>query len=186
VDPAVDVGALVEIDDGEDIEAYAYGAASAVSYGLPVLRATSPLGAALKGKQAGDTVTFQAPGGLRTVRIVRHVSTPMQDRASLEQASAEAEPHPQVVAQSVTVIVNDEDAYWDWLKLNPNGSVVRPPKSRSDNAMLHRSDCMHIADPSPNFTYTTGKKYKVCAVNRSSAEKYAKAQRWSLVSCECM
>lgn len=58
----------------------------------------------------------------------------------------------------------NDDNYWEWLKLNPQGYVVNPKKNHKTNDFkYHRPDCIHIADTSDSFTFTTKGKRKICS-----------------------
>lgn len=65
-------GTVVEIRyDGDDAtEKYLVGSIEERRDGLDVVSPQSPLGAALVGRKPGDTVEYQAPGGLLKVEIV--------------------------------------------------------------------------------------------------------------------
>ena len=61
-----------------------------------------------------------------------------------------------------------DDQYWEWMQLNPNGYILNPKRnSKTDDFKYHRPMCMHIADPSPKFSFTTNGKRKLCSNNLS-------------------
>ena len=62
----VEVGATVVVDFGEGPETYRYETIA----GEGCIGSTSPIGAALGGKRAGDYVQVQTPGGSYRVQIV--------------------------------------------------------------------------------------------------------------------
>ncbi len=68
----VSAGSVVEIryDGDDDTERYLVGSIEERRDGLDVVSPESPLGAALMGHKVGETVTYQAPGGLLKVEIV--------------------------------------------------------------------------------------------------------------------
>lgn len=68
----VGAGAVVSLRyEGEtDVESYLVGSIEERRDGLAVISPDSPLGRALSGRAAGDTVEYQAPGGAMRVEIV--------------------------------------------------------------------------------------------------------------------
>ncbi len=68
----VSAGSVVEIryEGDDDTEKYLVGSIEERRDGLDVVSAESPLGAALLGHKPGETVTYQAPGGILKVDIV--------------------------------------------------------------------------------------------------------------------
>lgn len=68
----VTAGAIVSIryDGDDDIERYLLGSIEERVDGLEVISPTSPLGAALIGAAQGDTVQYEAPGGMLAVVVV--------------------------------------------------------------------------------------------------------------------
>lgn len=73
-DGVVAPGSVVEIlydgDDAEDAETYLVGHIEERHPELDVVSPTSPLGEALLGRVVGDVVTYQAPTGPMTVKIL--------------------------------------------------------------------------------------------------------------------
>lgn len=59
-------GCTVELDFGDGVEQYTYESITSPS----AIGPTSPLGVAIAGRSAGDTVEVSAPGGSYTVRII--------------------------------------------------------------------------------------------------------------------
>lgn len=58
----------------------------------------------------------------------------------------------------------NDDAYWEWMRLNPNGYIVNPKKNpKTNDFKYHRPMCMHIADRSPKFSFVTKGKRKICS-----------------------
>ena len=72
--PHVVVGSIVALryegDDDDEVEKYLVGSIEERHDDLHVVSPTSPLGEQLLGKAAGDTVTYDSPGGALTVAIV--------------------------------------------------------------------------------------------------------------------
>ncbi len=63
--------AIVYEGDSDDMaEKYMIGNMEEVVEGADVISATSPLGAALDGAAAGDTITYDAPNGSLTVKVL--------------------------------------------------------------------------------------------------------------------
>ncbi len=60
-----------EDDEEDDVQEYFVGSIEERQGNLPVLSPSAPLGQALMGKVAGDTVEYDAPGGTLRVAIVR-------------------------------------------------------------------------------------------------------------------
>jgi len=69
---AVQAGCLVSIryDGDDDVEKYLIGSIEERREGVTVMSPGSPLGQALMGSNAGDTVTFESPGGPLAVTVV--------------------------------------------------------------------------------------------------------------------
>lgn len=67
----VEVGSVVTVvdSDGDEMDYFVAPQENKVS-GLLLASPTSPLGAALVGAEVGDEVTYQAPAGAFTVRVV--------------------------------------------------------------------------------------------------------------------
>ncbi len=65
-------GSIVALryEGDEEVERYLIGSIEERPDGLPVISPQSPLGQALVGRQAGDTVEYQAPSGTLKVEIV--------------------------------------------------------------------------------------------------------------------
>jgi transcription elongation factor GreA len=74
-DGTVGTGAVVTLlyegDDEDDVQQYFVGSIEERFGELPVVSPGAPLGQALLGRSAGDTVEYEAPGGLLRVRIVK-------------------------------------------------------------------------------------------------------------------
>lgn len=74
-DGVVGAGSIVTIvyegDTDDDAERYLVGHIEEQRDGLDVMSPTSPLGAALLGASAGDTVAFEAPNGELRVRVLQ-------------------------------------------------------------------------------------------------------------------
>jgi len=74
-DGTVDTGVVVTIryegDDDEDTQDFFVGSIEEHHGDLPVVSPSAPLGQALIGKTAGDTVEYEAPGGKLRVEIVK-------------------------------------------------------------------------------------------------------------------
>jgi transcription elongation factor GreA len=74
-DGTVGTGAVVTLlyegDDEDDAQQYFVGSIEERFGELPVVSPGAPLGQALLGRSAGDTVEYEAPGGLLRVRIVK-------------------------------------------------------------------------------------------------------------------
>jgi transcription elongation factor GreA len=68
----VSSGSVVEIryEGDDDTEKYLVGSIEERRDGLDVVSPSSPLGAALLGHKVGESVSYQAPGGLLKVEIV--------------------------------------------------------------------------------------------------------------------
>ena len=73
-DGSVSLGSTVELryegDEEEDTQTFFVGSIEERQGDLPVVSPSSPLGQVLVGRGAGDTVEYQAPGGMLTVHIV--------------------------------------------------------------------------------------------------------------------
>jgi transcription elongation factor GreA len=71
-DGAVAAGSVVSIryEGDDDIERYLVGSIEERGGGLAVMSPGSPLGQALLGRRAGDTVEYEAPNGTLRVEIV--------------------------------------------------------------------------------------------------------------------
>ncbi|HET9731943.1 MAG TPA: transcription elongation factor GreA [Acidimicrobiales bacterium] len=71
-DGTVSAGATVSIryEGDDDVERYYVGSIEERQEGLSVVSPNSPLGQALIGRRAGETVEYQAPGGTLKVEIV--------------------------------------------------------------------------------------------------------------------
>lgn len=69
---AVSTGSIVSIryEGDTDPERYLVGSIEERRDGIDVLSPSSPLGLALMGRRAGDTVEYQAPGGKLRVEVV--------------------------------------------------------------------------------------------------------------------
>ena len=74
-DGTVDHGAVVTLryegDDEDDVQQFFFGSIEERRDGLAVVSPSAPLGQALMGKAAGDSVEYQAPGGRLRVEIVK-------------------------------------------------------------------------------------------------------------------
>lgn len=68
----VELGSIVEIryDGDDDTETYLMGSIEERHDEYDVMSPDSPLGASLMGAKAGDTVSYQAPGGTLSVEVV--------------------------------------------------------------------------------------------------------------------
>ena len=67
---------IVYEGDSEDLaERYLIGNVEEQVEGADVISPTSPLGAALEGASAGDTITYEAPNGALTVTVLEVEST---------------------------------------------------------------------------------------------------------------
>jgi transcription elongation factor GreA len=71
VDHGVIVTLRYEGDDEDDTQAFFVGSIEERQGELPVVSPSAPLGQALIGKSAGETVEYQAPGGTLRVEIVK-------------------------------------------------------------------------------------------------------------------
>ncbi len=73
-DGTVDTGATVTLryegDDDDEVQEFFVGSIEERQGDLPVVSPSAPLGRALIGRVAGDTVEYQAPGGTLRVEIV--------------------------------------------------------------------------------------------------------------------
>jgi transcription elongation factor GreA len=73
-DGSVAAGSTVTLrydgDDEDDVQSYFVGSIEERRGGMPVVSPSAPLGKALLGKRAGDTVEYEAPGGSLRVTIV--------------------------------------------------------------------------------------------------------------------
>jgi transcription elongation factor GreA len=73
-DGSICLGSTVELryegDDEDDTQAFFVGSIEERQGDLPVVSPSSPLGQVLVGRNAGDTVDYQAPGGMLKVHIV--------------------------------------------------------------------------------------------------------------------
>jgi len=73
-DGSVAAGSTVTLrydgDDEDDVQSYFVGSIEERREGTPVVSPSAPLGKALLGKRAGDTVEYEAPGGTLRVTIV--------------------------------------------------------------------------------------------------------------------
>ena len=69
---AVDTGSVVSIryQGDDEVERYLVGSIEEEHGDVSVVSPSSPLGKALLGHKAGDTVEFEAPGGMLKVEIV--------------------------------------------------------------------------------------------------------------------
>lgn len=61
---------VYEGDSDDMAERYLIGNMEEVIDGADVISATSPLGAALDGASAGDSITYEAPNGTMTVKVL--------------------------------------------------------------------------------------------------------------------
>ncbi len=57
--------------EGDDIQEFFVGSIEERRGGMPVVSPEAPLGRALMGRSAGDTVEYEAPGGVLRVEIVK-------------------------------------------------------------------------------------------------------------------
>jgi transcription elongation factor GreA len=71
VDHGVVVTLRYEGDDEDDTQEFFVGSIEERRGDMPVVSPSAPLGQALIGRSAGDTVEYQAPGGVLRVEIVR-------------------------------------------------------------------------------------------------------------------
>jgi len=62
---------VYEGDSEDDAERYLIGNMEEQVDGADVISPSSPLGSALDGAQAGDTITYEAPNGALTVTVLR-------------------------------------------------------------------------------------------------------------------
>jgi len=73
-DGSISLGSTVELryegDDEDDTQKFFVGSIEERQGDLPVVSPSSPLGQVLVGRSAGDTVEYQAPGGVLKVHIV--------------------------------------------------------------------------------------------------------------------
>jgi transcription elongation factor GreA len=73
-DGSVSAGSTVTLrydgDDEDDVQRYFVGSIEERRGDMPVVSPSAPLGKALLGKRAGDTVEYDAPGGALKVTIV--------------------------------------------------------------------------------------------------------------------
>jgi transcription elongation factor GreA len=73
-DGSVSAGSTVTLrydgDDEDDVQRYFVGSIEEHRGDMPVVSPSAPLGKALLGKRAGDTVEYEAPGGALKVTIV--------------------------------------------------------------------------------------------------------------------
>ena len=73
-DGSVSAGSTVTLrydgDDEDDVQRYFVGSIEERRADMPVVSPSAPLGKALLGKRAGDTVEYKAPGGSLKVTIV--------------------------------------------------------------------------------------------------------------------
>jgi transcription elongation factor GreA len=73
-DGSVATGSTVTLryegDDEDDVQQFFVGSIEERHDGLPVVSPSAPLGRALMGRTAGDTVEYEAPGGQLRVQIV--------------------------------------------------------------------------------------------------------------------
>ena len=73
-DGSVSAGSTVTLryhgDDEDDVQRYFVGSIEERRADMPVVSPSAPLGKALLGKRAGDTVEYEAPGGSLKVTIV--------------------------------------------------------------------------------------------------------------------
>ena len=69
---AVSAGCVVTIryDGDDDVEKYLIGSIEERREGVTVMSPGSPLGKALLGASKGDTVSYEAPGGMLQVTVV--------------------------------------------------------------------------------------------------------------------
>lgn len=80
----------------------------------------------------------------------------------------------------------DEQAYSDWLAANPKGYVVNcaSPKPRPSYLMLHVSTCKSISRVRPGYKgFTSGDYQKLCSVDRSELEAWARRVGGQLQPC---
>ncbi|MET0146316.1 MAG: transcription elongation factor GreA [Ilumatobacteraceae bacterium] len=70
VAPGTIVTIVYDGDDEDDAERYLVGHIEEQRDGLTVVSPSAPLGAALLGARAGDTVSYEAPNGELRVRVV--------------------------------------------------------------------------------------------------------------------
>jgi transcription elongation factor GreA len=70
VGPGSIVTIVYEGDDDDAAERYLVGHIEERSGGLDIISPTAPLGAALIGARAGDTVAYEAPNGELRVRVI--------------------------------------------------------------------------------------------------------------------
>ncbi|MFN2608859.1 MAG: transcription elongation factor GreA [Acidimicrobiales bacterium] len=75
-DGTVATGSIVSLryQGDDDVERYLVGSIEERRDDLPVISPQSPLGQALMGRRAGDTVEYQAPSGALSVEIVELAS----------------------------------------------------------------------------------------------------------------
>jgi transcription elongation factor GreA len=71
VGPGTIVTIVYDGDAEDDAERYLVGHIEERSRGLDVISPTAPLGAALLGARAGDTVAYEAPNGELRVRVLQ-------------------------------------------------------------------------------------------------------------------
>ena len=71
VDGSMVYTVVYEGDDEDDAERYLIGNMEEQIDGADVISASSPLGHALDGAEAGATITYEAPNGVLTVTVLR-------------------------------------------------------------------------------------------------------------------
>lgn len=69
---AVEVGTIATVvdDDGDELDFFVAPAENKVAAGMLLASPSSPLGSALLGARPGDAVTYEAPGGTFTYKVL--------------------------------------------------------------------------------------------------------------------
>ena len=71
------------------------------------------------------------------------------------------------------IFSNDEIAYLDWIKANPNGFVINSHKSpKSENLVLHKATCGSISSPKIG-NFTTTDYMKICSLYINELDNWA-------------
>lgn len=107
------------------------------------------------------------------------------DAARARESSAR---RPVVGTDGIVIFENDDDGYRRWIVFNPSGYVVNTTRSMSTSYLiLHRATCQHVSELRPGYqTWTCGSYIKVCALQRSALEKWARDLGGRLkATCNC-
>jgi hypothetical protein len=150
--PVVQVGATVSVENEATGEARMWTIVRADPSAGEISAAT-PVAQALIGRSVGETVTVAAARPTR-YRITAVVPVP-------EPPAIEPRPLPN--AEILVFGPGDDDAYEEWVRLHPNGYVIKPADRVNDDHILHHAECWHLGLDGKDFTLRTAKPRSCCS-----------------------